>query len=55
MDPKLDEAIVKKEAMENFLKQSPNQQVEFNETIKVLKFVVKSRIFNDIRATFNIF
>ena len=55
VDPKLDEAIDKKEAMENFLKQSPNQQVEFNETIKVLKFVVKSRIFNDIRATFNIF
>ena len=35
-DRELDEAINKKEAMESFLKQTPNQVIDFNSTIKML-------------------
>ncbi len=36
-DQELDEAIAKKEAMEEFLKQSPDEKIEFEETVKLLK------------------
>ena len=35
-DKELDEAIDKKEAMESFLKQTPNQVIDFNTTVKML-------------------
>jgi flagellum-specific ATP synthase len=37
VDKELDEAIEKKEAMENFLKQSPNELFEFQKIIELLK------------------
>ncbi len=40
VDKELDEAIAKKEAMENFLKQSPKELYEFVETINLLKSIV---------------
>ncbi|WP_456470113.1 flagellar protein export ATPase FliI [Caminibacter sp.] len=40
VDPELDEAITKKQAMENFLKQPPNQLFKFKETLKLLKSIV---------------
>jgi flagellum-specific ATP synthase len=40
IDKELDEAIAKKEAMENFLKQSPNELFDFNQTVNLLKSIV---------------
>jgi flagellum-specific ATP synthase len=40
VDPELDEAINKKEAMTNFLKQSPNELVPFNETLNILNQIM---------------
>ncbi|NPA11854.1 MAG: flagellar protein export ATPase FliI [Epsilonproteobacteria bacterium] len=40
VDKELDEAIAKKEAMENFLKQSPNEIYEFQDTLNLLKTIV---------------
>jgi len=39
-DPELDAALDRKEAMENFLRQSANQSVPFEETVDLLKKVV---------------
>ena len=39
-DPELDEAIAKKPAMENFLKQSPQELFKFFETVALLKSIV---------------
>ena len=39
-DPELDKAISKKEAMENFLKQKPDELFEFNKTIQILKSII---------------
>jgi len=40
VDKELDEAIEKKEAIENFLKQAPNEIYEFEETVKLLSQIV---------------
>ena len=40
VDKELDEAIAKKEIMENFLKQSPNELVPFNQTLSILSSIV---------------
>jgi len=39
-DPELDVALDKKEAMENFLRQSANQSIPFEETVNLLKKIV---------------
>jgi len=39
-DPKLDAALEKKDAIDNFLRQSPNQTVPFDETISLLEKIV---------------
>ncbi|GAB6045688.1 flagellar protein export ATPase FliI [Caminibacter profundus] len=39
-DPELDEAITKKNAMESFLKQSPNELYQFSEIISMLKSII---------------
>jgi len=40
VDPELDEAIAKKEAMNNFLKQSPNELIPFQNSLEILKNIV---------------
>jgi len=40
VDKELDEAISKKELMENFLKQAPDELVSFDETLNLLKSIV---------------
>ena len=40
VDAELDEAINKKPAMENFLKQAPNELVPFNDTLKLLNTII---------------
>jgi flagellum-specific ATP synthase len=40
VDPELDEAINKKDAMNNFLKQAPNELIPFQETLNILNNIV---------------
>jgi flagellum-specific ATP synthase len=40
VDRDLDEAISKKEAMENFLKQNPDELYKYEETLNLLKNII---------------
>ncbi|MEO1927118.1 MAG: flagellar protein export ATPase FliI [Nautiliaceae bacterium] len=40
VDPELDEAINKKQAMENFLKQTPDELIPFNQTLALLNRII---------------